>query len=282
MAVRFVLREGFLGIRRNPGLFFLAVSVNTITLFLLSLFLLLTLNLFRFTRSSEERVEVAAFLTDDAPVKELTTQVAQLVGVDAVRFVSKDDALKEFVTDLGEDTTVIGFLGQNPLPSSLRLHIEPRYRNPKGLAEIEAKLRLLAGIDDVYYGKEIISKLYRVITLSIIIDLILLIIVSATAIFVVFQTVRTTLWVRNREVEIMRVVGATEGTIKGPFIWEGFLGGLVGGVLSFGLVLLAYEIAGLEIGGLYFPVLPFLAFQVVLGVILGVVGSDLAAERFAR
>ena len=282
MSVRFVLREGFLGIRRNPGLFFLAVSVNTITLFLLSLFLFLTLNLFRFTRSSEERVEVAVFLADDAPVKELTTQVAQLVGVDAVRFVSKDDALKEFVTDLGEDTTVIGLLGQNPLPSSLRLRIEPRYRNPKGLAEIEAKLRLLAGVDDVYYGKEIISKLYRVITLSIIVDLILLIIVSATAIFVVFQTVRTTLWVRNREVEIMRVVGATEGTIKGPFIWEGFLGGLVGGVLSFGLVFVAYQIAGLEIGGLYFPVLPFLAFQVVLGVILGVVGSDLAAERFAR
>ncbi len=282
MAVRFVLREGLLGIRRNPGLFLLAVSVNTIALFLLSLFLLLTLNLFRFTRISEERVEVAVFLTDDAPVKELEADIAQFAGVEAVRFVSKEEALIEFGRDLGEDTTVVGLLGENPLPPSFRLRIASNHRNPKGLAELESKLKLLPGIDEVYYGKEIISKLSRVIRLSLIVDLILLVLVSATAIFVVFQTVRTTLWVRSREVEIMRLVGATKGIIKAPFIGEGFLEGLIGGLLSFALIFFAYVIASIEIGGLYFPVLPFLGFQVVLGVLLGVIGSDLATERFAK
>lgn len=282
MALRFVLREGFTGIRRNPGLFFLAVSVNTIALFLLSLFMLVTINLFQFTRQSEERVEMAVFLTDQAPVGDLVARAGRLAGVRSVRFVSKEDALREFNADLGGDTAVIGLLGENPLPPSLRLQIESSYRNPRALADIEAKVRLLPGTDDVYYGKEIITKLYRAITLSIIVDLILVMVVSATAIFVVFQTVRTTLWVRSREVEIMRVVGATEGTIKAPFIWEGFLGGLAGGALSFGLIYLAYAIARLEIGGLVFPVVPFLAGQVVFGALLGVIGSDLAAERFVR
>lgn len=258
------------------------VGVTTLSLFLLSLFLLLTTWVLRVAQIASERMEVYAYLSDGADPEPLRSQTLMLTGVRSVRYVSKEEALREFQAEMGGDQELLALLGYNPLPPSLRIELYPAYRTPDHLARLEEKLYLLPGVEEVWYGKEIIARFHRALMLLVGVDILLLLLVGFVVGFVGFQTARMEALARSTQIEIMGLVGATPGMIKAPFRFEGLLQGLAGGAGASLLLTLTFWALGSELPGLQFTPLPFLAINLVLGGVIGVLGADRALEGMLK
>jgi len=278
LSLSFIIRESLRGFRYQKGSFFFALSVNTLLLFLFFLFLLITANLFYFTKGILDRVEISVFLEEAARPEALVLKISKIAGVEEARFISKEEALKEFSSQLGEDSSFIKTLGYNPLPPSIRVKLNPRYKTFAQLSAIEHKLYLLDGVKEVFFGKNLLARLYGVLKGVIGLDLLFFGLVGIVLLFVSFRISRLDILQRKGEIEIMELSGATRGTIRGIFLFGGLFQGLLAGLFSF---LLCYATYGLVKGIIpqpYFPIIPFLILQIGSGGIIGVIGPLLALK----
>jgi len=277
-----VWREAWRSVRRNRTSFLMATSVQTVCLTLLSIFGLGTLNLSAVVRSARSGIEVHAFLADNADVAALEDRIRCVTGVTATRYVSKDEALLELKSEIGEDAATADVLAENPLPASIRVSLAPGYVTEAALADIEAKLALFPGITEVWSGRESLARLDRVLRTAIAVGIGLLIIVSLSVVFIVFQTVDSSISGRSREIEIMELVGAPLTMVRLPFMLEGAGQGLVAGIVSFLLVFLLARVVASVIPSPIVPVGLLAGFDVLLGGLLGLAGSVLALDRLRR
>lgn len=278
MSTKFILKESLGGFKRYKGSFLFALSVNTLLLFLFFLFLLITANLFYFTRGILDRVEISVFLADEANPQELLSKISQIAGVQEVSYISKEDALREFSSELGPDSSFIKTLGYNPLPPSIRIKLSSRYKTFAQLSQIEHKIYLLKGVKEVFFGKNLLARLYGILKWTIGLDLGFFGLIGIVLLFVSFRTTRLDVSQRRGEIEIMELSGATRGTVRGIFLLEGLFQGLLAGLLSFLLCLITYILVKGIIAQLYFPIIPFLAIQVGFGGLIGLVGTLLALK----
>ena len=274
--LNFVLRESTRNLNRNRGSFILSTIVQAICLLLFSIFVLITINLTKVITMAQKRIEVYAFLEDKVDRQNLIENIKLLRGIADVRYVSKEQALVELKNDLGENATLIDALGTNPLPASLRIQLESGSRNLENLEKIEAKIAMMPGIKEIWSGKQIIRRLDKAIRLVLGVDIALLIIIAISIIFISFQTIESTILLRSREIEIMRLVGATESTVRAPFHFEGMTQGFVGGFIAFLLITAFYYFISRQfpIPAFSFPLI--FGINVVFGCILGLIGSHIA------
>lgn len=282
MAIKFLSQEAFKNITRNKSTFFLSSGVSAACLLLFTIFLVLTINIYRIKATVEDRIEISAFLTDNADQIELTDKIMQLDGVKQVQYISKDDALKELRTDLGENSNILDILQSNPLPASLRIKINPDYKLPTKLGELEQKISLLKGIRETWSGKDIILRLHNIISVVTGFDIGILLIVFISVIFIVSRTVEATILARAREIEIMKLVGATSAMVKFPFYVEGFFHGLLGSIVSFLITVIIFYFISSFVPFLQMPYLLILVFNIFWGSILGIGGSYIALSRILK
>ncbi|MEO0107741.1 MAG: permease-like cell division protein FtsX, partial [candidate division WOR-3 bacterium] len=200
---------------------------------LLTIFGVVTLNLFALVNQARTRVEVYAFVADDANPVELDQSLRLVTGVADVRYVSKTEALEELKRDLGEGSAVVDVLGRNPLPASLRVKLAPGFARVQSLSEIERKITALPGILEVWSGRELLEKLERIFATALGLDVALLVVIVLSVLFVVFQSVESIINTRSKEIEIMRLVGATDAVVRVPFYSEGIFQGLAAGIVAF-------------------------------------------------
>jgi cell division transport system permease protein len=283
MNLKYYLREGLAGFQRAKLMSLLSISSITAALFLLGTFLLVTLNFHLALKGLREKFEIQAFIREDAT--EAQTVVAgsvirSLPGVHDAIFISKDEALKRFREELGERGGLLSAIETNPLPRSWRVSLHPEHRNPEAMAAIAEKIQKIPGIEEVEYGKAWLGRLYRVGYLLVVIDISLLVIVSLAAVMVVFNTIQLTLYARRQEVEIMRLVGATDGFIRRPFLLEGMAQGLFGSLLGGIGLYLGYRVLSSQFGMLGFFSRQQMAGLILFGVTLGGFGSWVAVRRF--
>jgi cell division transport system permease protein len=279
MKARYILEEAWRSAVRNRGTYLLAAAVQAICLILFSIFLVLTFNVSTLVRAASKRIELYAFLSSDADANVLTALVTSIDGVTGARYVSKDEALEELRSDLGEDSSLTTALGENPLPASIRVTVHPSYAHSAQLDQVEKKLTLLPGVSEVWSGKDLIARLNRVARTVLLLDILILVIISMAVAFIVFQTVESSIVARGREIEIMELVGASGAAVRAPFIIEGTSQGLIGGAVAFGLVYVLYRFVVTAIPSPVFPLATVLAFDLVLGVVLGLAGSVIALNR---
>ncbi len=279
MRVSHILQESGRGIIRNRAAFLLATSVQAVCLTLLTIFFVITLNLNAVVRAAGRRIEIHAFLTDDADPLPLQNRIGMLSGVADTRFVSRDSALAELRRDLGDDATLVDALDDNPLPASIRITLESGYGASNRLAEIERKIGLLPGVNEVWSGRESIARLDRMLRTAIGLGIAVLVIVALSITFIAFQTAETSILTRRHEIEIMELVGATRMTVRMPFMLEGTLQGLLGGLAAFLLNLLLVVVARAVLPAPVFPVGAVLIFTLLIGGFLGFLGSAIALNR---
>lgn len=282
MSLRIGIREGVRTITRNGSLFFLSLLVAAISLFLLSLFSLVTFNLYKAIEVLDEKIEIIAFLNQRANVDALKENITKIRGVDEVIYVSSEQALADLRSELQDTEEILNVFEENPLPASFRVKLERDFRNATGLAEISGKIMLLAGIDETLYGGELVDQLKKVTGVIVMFDLGLLAIIIFSVIFVIFQTIKLTIFARCTEIEIMRLVGASNGFIAIPFTFEGIVQGLLGGIIAFLLTLITYRVATYFFGSLFFPHWWFLLGTIAGGMIFGIIGSAIAVRRFLK
>jgi len=282
MSLRIGIREGFRTITRNSSLFFLSLLLTSISLFLLSLFALVTVNLYYFLNILDQKIEIIAFLDTNADVDALKSNILKINGVKEVIYISSDEALKNLQNELKETEEVLNVFERNPLPASLRIKLGKKFRNARGLEEISDKVMLLRGIKETIYGGELVEQLKKITNIVTVFDFGLLLIIIFSVIFVIFQTIKLTIFARSTEIEIMKLVGASNSFIAIPFTFEGIVQGIIGGVIAFVLTVITNKAAVSFFSEIYFPQWWFLLGNIASGMIFGVIGSALALRRFLQ
>ncbi len=277
--MRLAIREALASFRRAPLLSALSIVTIAGALFAVGLFGLVALNLRNALRQVKERVEIRAFVADGTPIEATMTAVADIAAfpeVAKVDYVTPEQALTRARRELGEFQDVFD---AGVLPGSIELRLKDGFRDPGTVAAIAKRLRGFAFVDDVRYGEEWVEKLARLRTIASVVGLALGAAFAAVAIIVIGTTIRMTVLARAREIAIMRLVGATDAFIRRPFLIEGFLKGVLGGLLALGLTWVASRvISGNVIQTAFFE--PRLAaLGVMAGAFLGLFGSAVSVGR---
>ncbi|MGQ9464683.1 MAG: cell division protein FtsX [bacterium] len=282
MSLRIGIREGLRTIVRNRSLFILSLLVAAISFYLLSIFVLVTFNLYKMANVLDEKIEIIAFLEDRADVPLLKSNISKINGVKEVVYVSAETALKQLQEEVAETKEIVGVFKENPLPASLRIKLESGFRNTKGLQEISEKILLLRGIKDTIYGGELVEQLKRITHIMFFFDIGLLLIITLSIIFVIFQTIKLTIFAHATEIEIMKLVGATDTFITIPFIFQGLIQGIFGGVIAYILLTITARISSSFFAIPYFPRIYFFLGCILFGMVFGIIGSSMALRRFLK
>lgn len=287
MSFAYTLRESVSGFQRAKLSSFLSVATIGVSLILVGIFAAVTINASRLIDSLRSRLDMEAFLTE--PVSEddvaaIQSRITALEGVEKAVFVSKDDAMKTFKQDTGDDITKV--LDFNPLPPSFKISLREPYRTSAKTLAICDRVAAIPGIDTVLYRRVLLELIDQ---RAASVDKIMLglgIAVSLTAIFLTANTIRLAITAKRRVIRTMELVGATRGFIRRPFIIEGILQGIFGGLAASGLMLLLFEYATKFVSEEFAPYLrmpPLFYIAVVgTGMLLGLAGSLISVIRFVR
>lgn len=288
------IREAVAAFRRAPVLTGLASAMVGFALFVLGLFGLVTWNLQSSLELLEERVEVVAYLRDDVRTDEIELAVAQLRGLPAVRgvtFVSKAQALENAQEEFPDFQTVFSDLEVNPLPASLEVQLEEGSRTEASVDEVVSLASGFAFVEDVVYGREWVERLFTLRRVGGITAGVLGGAFALVAALIIGTALRIAIFARRDEIYIMRLVGARDGFIRRPFLLEGAMAGLLGGLLALGLTWGTYEgarrllfdpeAAALQESIRWIPT-AWVGAGLALGVLFGVLASSLAVRRHLR
>jgi len=242
--VKLALREALLSFRRAPILSALSITTIAFALFMIGLVGLVALNFRHALAQIEERVEIVAYLMRGTPVEVVTVAIGDVQHfpeVAAVSYVTEDQALERARHELAELQGIFDDLVSNPLPASLEVKLKPGFRDSKHVRDVAERLRGFRFVEDVRYGRDWVEKLDRIRDVAAVVGLVIGGAFAAAAVIIIGTTIRMTVLQRSREIAIMRLVGATDGFIRLPFLLEGSLKGALGGatalLLSYGAYL---------------------------------------------
>jgi len=243
--VNLVIREALLAFRRAPLLSTLSVTTIAFSLFVVGLFGLVAVNLQQALRDVAERVEIVAYLLPGAPIETITLaqkDIEAFPEVQAASYVSEDQALQRARTELVEFRDVLQELERNPLPASIEVKLKPRFRDVEHVNDVAERLRGFGFVDDVRFGRDWVEKLDRLRQVAAAVGLVVGAAFAAVAIIIIGTTIRMAVLQRSREIAIMRLVGATDGFVRRPFLLQGALKGMLGGLAAVALSYGAYAL----------------------------------------
>ncbi len=280
--MRLALREVYLTFTRAPLMAMLGVTTIAFSLFAFGLFGLVAINIKSALLEIEDRVEIRAFLIDgakDAQVEELMQGINKIPQVADVGYVSPDSALQRARVELEEFRDV---MDAAMLPGSVELRLKEGARDPETVQMISRRLQTYPVVEEVRYGREWVEKLYRIRNIAGITGTVLGSVFALVAIIIIGSTIRMAILARAEEIEIMRLVGATNHFVRLPYLIDGTLKGLAGGAIAAALAWTAVQLASKHLMAAQF----FAAEQVMLGIaaggVLGLVGSWLSVGRHLR
>ena len=280
--MRLTIREVALGLRRSSLLSALSIMTIAFSLFAFGLFGLVALNVNRALRGIEERVEIRAFLADGTPIETVSTAVGDIAAfpeVARVEIITPDQALARARRELGEfrDVYDAAFL-----PASLEIRLKPGFRDPATVQAVAERVQSYRFVDDVRYGEEWVQKLYSIRNVAGAAGLVLGVAFAAVSIIIIGATIRMTVLARAREISIMRLVGATDGFVRRPFLVDGFLKGVVGGAFALLLSWLAHSLISQYLIHTEFFDRGIALVGIACGGFIGLLGSALSVGRHLR
>lgn len=276
------LREALRAFDRAPMLSALSVTTIAFSLFAFGLFGLVALNLRSALQQVEERVEVRAFVAAGTPPEALAAAAGDAQAypeVAHVQLVTEAEALERARRELGEFEDVFE---EGILPASLELRLRPGMRDPATVRAVARRLEGYDFVDDVLYGEEWVEKLYRLRNIASAAGITLGVTFALVAVIIIGSTIRMAVLARSREIQIMRLVGATDGFVRAPFLIEGFAKGLLGGALALLLTWLAFKAIGRQVVETEFFGAGYAVLGVVAGSLIGLVGSALSVGRHLK
>ncbi len=225
---------------------FVAIAMIAISLVILGSFLLLSENLSRAVTRWQGSSRVTIYLDADATPTQMHDVDAFLAthrDFGARRLVTKEEALarfKSYFTNLNE---VVGELDENPFPASFECNVTPRVAQSSAFAREVAELRAIAGVDQVQLDWDWVRRLRRLVDVVNVAGFVAGGILAIAAAFTIANVIRLTMMLYREEIDIMRLVGATERIIRGPFLIEGLLQGTIGAAVAIALLFGSYELA---------------------------------------
>ena len=279
------IREALLTFRRAPLLSALSVTTIAFSLFVVGLFGLVAVNLQDALRGVAERVEIVAYLLPGTPIETITLaekDIEAFPEVQSAVYVSEDSALARARGELVEFRDVLQELERNPLPASIELKLKPRFRDVQHVNEVADRLRGFGFVDDVRFGRDWVEKLDRLRQVAAAVGLVVGAAFAVVAIIIIGTTIRMAVLQRSREIAIMRLVGATDGFIRRPFLLQGAIKGLLGGLVAMGLAYGAYTLINRWLIQAAFFSKEQAVALVGFGMLIGFFGSAASVGRHLR
>lgn len=286
-------RESFKNIARNGWMTFASISAVTVTLLLVGVFLVIMMNLNHIADNVQNDVEVKAFLdnaADDADRVSIEKDLKKISGVDTVVFSPRDKELDNLIDDLGENGDVFKpFEQDNPLRDAYII----KTKTPEDVVKVAKKIEKIELVQSVNYGQGFVENLFSFVDIARNIGLVLIAGLLFTAMFLISNTIKITIVARSKEIEIMRLVGATNSFIRWPFFLEGLWLGVFGSIVPIALISIFYSQlytwAMPQFTIKYLEMLPTgtFIFQVsivllLLGAIIGMWGSLMSVRKFLK
>jgi cell division transport system permease protein len=287
---RFYIGEAVRSLRANLATTLAATVTVLIVMFFLGVFVALGSYLYAKVDQVRGETKVSVYLKDDVlnrQVGNLEVRLRQNPDVKNVVYLSKAAALVKMKKQLGKDNNVFKQLPVNPLPASLEVHLH----DPNQAKAVAATVHARPGVDSVNYGGKTADRVLRVgATIEAVVGGLILVLAIA-AVLLIANTIRLSIHSRRREIEVMKLVGATNWFVRLPFIIEGMLCGLVGAAVAIALLYASYVgllrswIQGSDLSSSQVQAISFWllgALLIVAGTGLGAVGSGLTLRRYLR
>ena len=286
-AIIFFVKETFIGLKRSSLMTIIAIATVSITLVLLGLFMLISANLTKVTQDISSKLEIRLFLKPVLTIEDIQLFRRKLKAIDGVKdveFINNAKAWKSFQNDYSH-LNLNQYITENPLPHSLNIKL-------KGIQDIKSIIlyvkRFDTLIDDIVYGGELAD---RVAVFRRVMDIggwSLILLLTLASLFIIVNTIRLTVIARNEEISIMQLVGATDRFIKGPFLIEGFIIGILGAGIAVALLYFIYSIAIHQLVE-KMPFFPFITddsslyyiygFVLISGATIGMLGAYISVSR---
>jgi len=298
-SLAYFFKQSLQGFARNLSTTLGSIITIFLSLFIIGLFLVGALVVDNIVKSVESEVSITAYVKDDASsqqIEEVQTFIRGLDGVADVSFTTKEEALEKF-RNMSSNAAIVDELGGNPLPASINVELSDPQQVQDVANQIEQS-QAFAKIadednpsDSLKYGQRTVEKLFSVTNYLRYIGIALIILLVFIALVFINNTIRLAIMARRKEIAIMRLVGASNGFIRGPFLMEGALHAIIGAVLGIGCIELLRNLAlpRLQSSLTFLPIeLSFNSFLMiylillVAGLIIGLVGSALAMRRYLK
>jgi cell division transport system permease protein len=289
-ALRYALEEAVASLWRGRQSGLLSTATIALALFVLGAFLVVTSNLQQLGTEWSGAAEMSVYLTDQATPAErsaIETILAPGSVVAAREYVSKSDALVRFKRTFGDLASAVDSLSDNPLPASYEVTLRAGPGVEASVDQLGATLRQAAGVADVRYDRQWLTRLLSVVTVIGGVGLVLGTVLTIAAALTVANVVRLALYARRDELDIMQLVGAPQVYIRGPFVMEGVLQGGVGAVVALaalGAVFVAVRArylapmaSAINLSSVHFLPLELCVFLVAGGMMVGCLGGLVAA-----
>ena len=281
----YALREAAAALRRAPLLIAVSIIAVSLSLFVVGLFGLAAYNVRAALEQIEARVEVVAYFQDGATPEQFRVaeeEIRTLPEVLSLRYVSKTDALAAAVQELPEFRELFSGIDVNPLPASFEIRLAPGHRTPEATERLAQYVLAYPFVEDVQFGREWVSSIFSLQRVAAGATMIIGGAFALVAGIIIATAVRIAVFARREEIEIMRLVGATDGFIRLPFLIEGAFAGLVGAWVAILLTYIAREFVSATLVPLAWIPVEWLAVTVLAGAAFGLFASGLAVRRHLR
>jgi cell division transport system permease protein len=269
------LKRALADIRSNRFLNLITIITISLSILVISVFLLVFENAGRVIESWNQGGRAMIYLKkefNEKSLPQLKAKINALGDIDEMAYISKAQALDALKKNMASQTNFLKTLKENPLPDALEIRIRS-YNSFQEIQTIAQSIKAIDMVDDIEYGQGWLGKFLKIFNLFEITGYAMCSFFFLMALFITANTVRLAFYSRKLEVEIMRLVGATETFIKAPFYIEGLIQGFLGGVLGLGILLITYLVVSSGINQslasyVYFDI-RFLSIKMVLLIVFG-------------
>lgn len=287
------INESMKSLGRNGWMTFASVGAVAVSLILVGMFLMVMFNLNKIAGDIESDVEVRVYVAQSATqaqTQQLGTNLKQIKNVRSVTFESKQQGLNNLMKSLGNDKSTFADLkNENPLPNAYIV----KTSDPQQTTYVANRAHGLDYVSDVRYGKGTVEKMFHVINIARNVGIVLIIGLLFTSIFLIANTIKLTIVARRKEIEIMKLVGATNSFVRWPYFIEGLTMGVLGSVIPVLMVFIVYHFVyynlGASFSGTFISLIPYQTMTtnlslllIGIGAAIGVWGSLNSVRKFLK
>ena len=290
--LRYFFRQALGNIFENRLVHLIGVGTMVIAFLIFDAFVLAFVNINAWTQERGRTLTISIYFKEDPERSAIEDIQRELLDypVSITKFISKKDAMKSLRRQLGEKAGLLDGLKENPLPASLEIILSRDEIDDSLPYELKKKLEKIEIVDEVQYSQEWIDRIQAVMGAVEIVGLVFGGLLFLAALFIVTNTIKLTIYSRKDEIEILKLVGATNGFVKTPFLIEGSIQGFLGGSVAIIILFLGYMIVASEVDlrigfgalDLIFLSPEFILLLVATSIITGFIGSTVSLGRFFR
>lgn len=284
-AIKDILDHRFLSV--------VTIATISISILIASAFMLFFMNASGIVNSWQEGIRIMVYLKPNTPETEVLDaklKIQEMNGVQNVQFISNKEALERLKDQMKRQSSLLDNLKENPLPDAFEVRLTESFQNQNKVEMLAAQLESVSIVDEVEYGQVWLGRFTNILNLLRLTGYAMSVLFFLATVLIVANTIRLVLYSRREEVEIMRLVGASDGFIRAPFYMEGLIQGALGGIIGLAALFVLFMVISSNVeqgvtSGMF--TIRFLSWQTFVGILVcsmfvGWTGCFISLKQFLK